>query len=57
MEFPELVTVWHSKKVHHTPNLAEIRHNERIVGKALRDVRDNVILATKLFLGRSEEGG
>ena len=40
----------------YSPNLAGIGHNERIVGKALRDVRGNVVLATKLFLDRSEIG-
>lgn len=34
----------------YSPNLAGIGHNERIVGKALRDVRDSVVIATKLFL-------
>ena len=38
----------------YSPNLAGIGHNERIVGKALKDVRDNVVIATKLFL---REGG
>ena len=40
----------------YSPNLSGIGHNERIVGKALRDVRDKVVLATKLFLrvGRGE---
>lgn len=38
----------------YSPNLAGIGHNERIVGKALKDVRKNVVLATKLFLDRSE---
>ena len=38
----------------YSPNLAGIGHNERIVGKALCDVRKNVVLATKLFLNRSE---
>ena len=40
----------------YSPNLSGIGHNERIVGKALREVRDNVVLATKLFLrvGRGE---
>ena len=34
------------------PNLARSQrgHNERIVGKALADVRDDVVIATKLFL-------
>ena len=40
----------------YSPNLAGIGHNERIVGKALHDVRENVVLATKLFLNRSEIG-
>ncbi len=38
----------------YSPNLSGIGHNERIVGKALHDVRDRVVLATKLFL---REGG
>ena len=38
----------------YSPNLAGIGHNELIVGKALRDVRDSVVIATKLFL--REEG-
>ncbi len=38
----------------YSPNLAGIGHNERIVGKALKDVRDNTVIATKLFLDRSE---
>ena len=40
----------------YSPTLSGIGHNERIVGKALRDVRDKVVLATKLFLrvGRGE---
>lgn len=40
----------------YSPNLAGIGHNERIVGKALKDVRDNVVIATKLFLNRMELG-
>lgn len=40
----------------YSPNLAGIGHNERIVGKALKDVRENVVLATKLFLDRAEIG-
>lgn len=43
----------------YSPNLMGTGHNERIVGKALRDVRDDVVIATKLFLngmdGRSAE--
>ena len=38
----------------YSPNLAGIGHNERIVGKALKDVRKRVVLATKLFLDRTE---
>lgn len=38
----------------YSPNLSGTGHNERIVGKALRDVRKEVVLATKLFLDRSE---
>lgn len=38
----------------YSPNLAGIGHNERIVGKALSAVRDNIVLATKLFVNRSE---
>ena len=36
------------------PNLQGIGHNELIVGKALKDVRDKVVIATKLFLKASE---
>lgn len=38
----------------YSPNLSGTGHNERIVGKALHDVRKNVVLATKLFLNWSE---
>ena len=38
----------------YSPNLSGTGHNERIVGKALRGVRSSVVLATKLFLDRSE---
>ena len=38
----------------YSPNLSGTGHNERIVGKALRNVRQNIVLATKLFLDRSE---
>lgn len=38
----------------YSPNLSGTGHNERIVGKVLRDVRKDVVLATKLFLDRSE---
>ncbi|MDE6732005.1 MAG: aldo/keto reductase, partial [Oscillospiraceae bacterium] len=38
----------------YSPNLLGFGHNERIVGKALRDVRQNVVLATKLFVNSSE---
>ena len=34
----------------YSPGLSGIGHNESIVGKALKDVRDNVVIATKLFL-------
>lgn len=34
----------------YSPNLAGIGHNELIVGKALEDVRDNVVIATKLMI-------
>ena len=36
----------------YSPNLAGIGHNELIVGKALKDVRENAVIATKLMLGR-----
>ncbi len=36
----------------YSPGLSGTGHNELIVGKALAQVRDNVVLATKLFLGR-----
>lgn len=38
----------------YSPNLSGTGHNERIVGKTLRDIRQGVVLATKLFLDRSE---
>ena len=38
----------------YSPNLAGIGHNELIVGKALKDVRNKVVIATKLFLRASE---
>ena len=34
----------------YSPNLLGIGHNELIVGKALEDVRENVVIATKLML-------
>ena len=34
----------------YSPNLSEIGHNELIVGKALKDIRENVVIATKLML-------
>lgn len=40
----------------YSPNLSGIGHNERIVGKALRDMRENVVIATKLFLRISPFG-
>ena len=36
----------------YSPNLSGIGHNELIVGKALKDVRKDVVIATKLFLNR-----
>ena len=38
----------------YSPNLQGIGHNELIVGKALKDVRDKVVIATKLYLKASE---
>ena len=38
----------------YSPNLQGIGHNELIVGKALKDVRDKVVIATKFFLRSSE---
>lgn len=38
----------------YSPGLSGTGHNERIVGKALHDVREDVVLATKLFLNWSE---
>ena len=38
----------------YSPNLSGIGHNELIVGKALKDIRDKVVIATKLFLKASE---
>ena len=40
----------------YSPGLSGIGHNERIVGRALADVRDDVVIGTKLFLGWSEVG-
>lgn len=34
----------------YSPNLSGIGHNELIVGKALEDVRENVVIATKIML-------
>ena len=34
----------------YSPGLSGIGHNELIVGKALKDVRENVVIATKLML-------
>ena len=34
----------------YSPGLSGIGHNERIVGKALKDVRSDAVIATKLFL-------
>lgn len=38
----------------YSPGLSGVGHNERIVGKALADVRENVVIGTKLFLDRGE---
>lgn len=38
----------------YSPNLSGIGHNERIVGKALHDVRKNIVLATKLHIATEE---
>ena len=38
----------------YSPGLSGIGHNEKIVGKALADVREKVVLGTKLFLTREE---
>ena len=38
----------------YSPNLAGTGHNERIVGKALREVRQDTVIATKLFLNGTE---
>lgn len=38
----------------YSPGLSGLGHNERIVGRALSDVRDDVVIGTKLFLGRDE---
>lgn len=40
----------------YSPNLAGIGHNERIVGKALKDVRDKVAIATKLMFHGTHPG-
>ena len=37
----------------YSPNLSGIRHNERIVGKALETFRNDVVIATKLFVDSS----
>ena len=41
----------------YSPNLAGIGHNELIFGKALKDVRENVVIATKLMLRGFSIGG
>ncbi len=41
----------------YSPNLSGIGHNERIVGKALHEVRDQVVIATKLFVNGFETIG
>lgn len=38
----------------YSPNLSAPGHNELIVGRALQDVRDDVVLATKLFITPEE---
>lgn len=38
----------------YSPGLSGTGHNERIAGKALHDVREHVVLATKLFLERPQ---
>ena len=34
--------------------MSETGHNEKIVGKAIKDRREDVVLATKLFIGTGE---
>ena len=41
----------------YSPNLSGIGHNERIVRKALHGVREQVVIATKLFLNGFEAIG
>lgn len=41
----------------YSPNLSGIGHNERIVGNALHGVREQVVIATKLFLNGFEAIG
>ena len=36
----------------YSPNLSGIGHNERIVGKALKNIRKNVVIATKIMPSR-----
>ena len=38
----------------YSPNLSGIGHNELILGKALKDVREHVVLATKITLKTDE---
>ncbi len=38
----------------YSPGLSGIGHNEKIVGKALKDFRNDIVLATKLFVDKSE---
>ena len=40
----------------YSPNLSGIGHNELIVGKALEDVRESVVIATKLMLSHVSFG-
>lgn len=41
----------------YSPNLSGIGHNEKIVGKALKDVRQDVVIATKVMLHGFSVGG
>ncbi|MBO4359440.1 MAG: aldo/keto reductase [Eubacteriaceae bacterium] len=41
----------------YSPNLAGIGHNELIVGKALKGIRENVVIATKLMPSRMSAFG
>lgn len=41
----------------YSPDLRGIGHNERIVGEALKGVRENIVIATKFFVDRGEIRG